>query len=827
MIDKTKLQKYLELYKKDFYPYIWEKKDKETGIKCGGERFKWVAVRTFQDNWDIEAEDFADMLARSLSKTGKLLNGQGHYPRGMIESFAKSAPEEVRTMFRNLYDEDGGIDVVKRIEDFKSGSDELLRKYGNGSRKENVSHYQDENVISIYLWLRYPDKYYIYKYGVASGVSKALRSDYQIDTIDKGDYASAEKTLRNFYSLYDEICECISADEELTRLLKEQLIKENLADDRWSDSSYHTLTFDVSYQISWCYAKGETLKDRYEFVFPIKYSPKLTVSDWTELLHNPDVFTEKGLQVVARIKDYGGQATCLQLSKKYGEDKNFYISNTTSVAKRISETKHIKPDTRSDGTPYYWSVLYVGRNANDNEDGNFVWKLREELAEALDNMDLSNVELYAKTEAEEENSDRRYWWLDANPRIWSFSKINVGEKQSYSLRNENNNKRRIYQNFLDVKVGDMVIGYESQPVMQIVAVCRITAEQDGEKIEFEKVENLTSPIDYATLKACPELEKMEFMTNPNGSLFKLTKDEYDFIMDLIRAENPIVKEKDVEKYSKEKFLNDVFMDEKKYNTLVTVLRNKKNIILQGAPGVGKTYAARRLAYSIMGEEDEERVQLVQFHQNYSYEDFIMGYKPTEDGGFELRSGVFYRFCQKASNQPDKDFFFIIDEINRGNMSKIFGELLMLIEKDYRGERMTLGHEGKTLLIPENLYIIGMMNTADRSLAMIDYALRRRFSFVEMEPAFTSEGFIKYQKSLNNETFNRLIEVNKKIAEDKSLGKGFCIGHSYFCNWKANECTKEKMQEVVDFDIIPTLEEYWFDEPDEVQKWSDILHGVVQ
>ncbi len=475
MIDKTKLQEYLELYKKDFYPYIWEKKDKETGIKCGGERFKWVAARTFQDNWDIEAEDFADMLTRSLSKTGKLLNGPGHYPRGMIESFAKSAPEEVRTMFRNLYDEDSGIDVVKRIEDFKSGSDELLRKYGNGSRKENISHYQDENVISIYLWLHYPDKYYIYKYSVASGVSKALRSDYQIDTIDKSDFASAEKTLKNFYSLIDEISECVSTDEELTSLLKNQLIKDNLADDRWSDSSYHTLTFDVSYQISWCYAKGETLKDRYEFIFPINYSPNLTVADWTDLLRNPDVFTEKGLQVVTRIKDYGGQATCKQLSEKYGESVNFYISNTTSIAKRICETKHIKPDARSDGTPYYWSILYVGRNANDNEDGNFVWKLRDELAEALDNMDKE------QTTSIEENTDRRYWWLDANPRIWSFSKINVGERQSYSLRNENNNKRRIYQNFLDVKVGDMVIGYESQPVKQIVLFAELLLSRTAKR----------------------------------------------------------------------------------------------------------------------------------------------------------------------------------------------------------------------------------------------------------------------------------------------------------------------------------------------------------
>lgn len=261
-------------------------------------------------------------------------------------------------------------------------------------------------------------------------------------------------------------------------------------------------------------------------------------------------------------------------------------------------------------------------------------------------------------------------------------------------------------------------------------------------------------------------------------------------------------EDSIEKYDKEKFLNDVYMTEAKYERLVAVLKKKKNIILQGAPGVGKTFAAKRLAYSIMGEKDDDRIEFVQFHQNYSYEDFMMGYKPVEDG-FELKYGIFYRFCQKAANHPDKDYFFIIDEINRGNMSKIFGELLMLIEADYRDTKATLAYNGLSFSVPKRLHIIGMMNTADRSLAMIDYALRRRFSFFDMEPGFDSEGFIKYQEGFANDTFNTLIdrikELNQEIAKDKSLGKGFCIGHSYFCN--TDECTEEWMQDVVDFDVL--------------------------
>lgn len=405
-----------------------------------------------------------------------------------------------------------------------------------------------------------------------------------------------------------------------------------------------------------------------------------------------------------RIKDYGGQASCTQLAVKYGETKNFYNSGSVALAHRVCEAAGIKPATREDGSTQWWTVLYTGRDADKGEDGSFIWKLRDELSEALDQTDLSNIELCAAAAPEE---DHGYWWLNANPRIWSFSDIAVGEVQSYTLYNENGNKRRIFQNFLDAKVGDMIIGYESNPVKQIVAIGRISAEQDGEKLFFEKIEGLTSPIDYTTLKECPELERMEYFQNPQGSLFKLTRGEYDFILDMIREENPITAEASIDAYTKSDFLDEVYMSEKRYENLVAVLHNKKNIILQGAPGVGKTFAARRLAWSMMGEKDDSRIEFVQFHQNYSYEDFVMGYKPVENN-FELKYGIFYRFCQKAANQPDKKFFFIIDEINRGNMSKIFGELLMLIERDYRGIKATLAYNGLPFSVPKNLYIIGML-----------------------------------------------------------------------------------------------------------------------
>lgn len=797
MFEKSYLNEALERYKKDFIQKQWPE-----------EKYKWEAVKCFQDNWDVNASDFADMLTRSLAKTYNLLASMNNFPAKMIKDFATSEPIKVRAMFIELFDE--SIDIYERIDSFKLKAISLLKDHGNGV----ANHYQTENAISIYLWLRYPNKYYIYKYGEVKTVASILESDYGFK---KGAYA---ENIRNFLKLYDEICTELQKDEELISLLKSQL-----TESCYHDPELRTLTIDVGFYISREYIK-EKDKDDEEW-WPVDYSPEISVDEWVILIQDIEIFNKSSLEIMKRMKDYGGQATCTQLSIKYGETKKFYNTGSSTLAKRIAQKTGCPTILKEDGDISWWPILYVGKNASKDEDGSFTWKLRDELTKALDKIDLSEVQLYSSEEISGDGNN--YWWLNASPKTWSFSNIAVGEDQSYTLYNDNGNKRRIFQNFLDAKAGDMVIGYESNPVKKIVALIKVSAEQDGEKIYFEKVEGITYPIDYHTLKSCPELERMEFFMNPNGSMFKLTKGEYDYILDMIREENPLPISKETkEVYTKNDFLDEVYMTEEKYEQLTSVLKNKKNIILQGAPGVGKTFAAKRLAYSIIGEKDESRIVLVQFHQNYSYEDFMMGFKPVENG-FELKYGIFYQFCQQAANHPDKDYFFIIDEINRGNMSKIFGELLMLIERDYRGTKATLAYNGLSFSVPERLHIIGMMNTADRSLAMIDYALRRRFSFFNMEPGFDSEGFIKYQEGLANETFNEIInkvkDLNKEITLDKSLGKGFCIGHSYFCG--AKECTDDWMKEIVNYDILPMLSEYWFDDNNKLQNWENILNGIFQ
>ncbi len=164
------------------------------------------------------------------------------------------------------------------------------------------------------------------------------------------------------------------------------------------------------------------------------------------------------------------------------------------------------------------------------------------------------------------------------------------------------------------------------------------------------------------------------------------------------------------------------------------------------------------------------------------------------------------------------------------MSKIFGELFMLLENDKRGDEVQLLYSDETFSIPKNLYVIGMMNTADRSLAMLDYALRRRFAFFDIQPGFDTEGFKTYQKSLESATFDTLMErvkaLNEEIKDDASLGEGFRIGHSYFCHLTKENCTAKQLREIVDYELIPLLKEYWFDEPSKVETWIHDLRSVL-
>jgi len=432
---------------------------------------------------------------------------------------------------------------------------------------------------------------------------------------------------------------------------------------------------------------------------------------------------------------------------------------------------------------------------------------------------------------ERESSSINYWWLNASPRIWDPRDHAVGSTESYTSYNENGNKRKVYRYFQEVKAGDILLAFLTSPKREIISSFTVirplhdSAKSGG--FVFKITEHFRSPVPFQDLSDIPELSSCEPLKSNQGSLFKLSRDEYEIIRNIIDENNPPL-QLPTEGYTIKDAVSDLFIDEDEFKEILGLIRYKKNVILQGPPGVGKTFIAKRLAYAMMGVKDTTRVEMIQFHQSFSYEDFIQGYRPTDDGKFTLKNGTFFEFCRRAQNDPEHDYFFIIDEINRGNLSKIFGEMLMLIESDKRGKSFSVPltyarTPDERFYIPERLHIIGTMNTADRSLAIVDYALRRRFSFVDLKPNFSD----KFKKHLESEyvpedLIKRIIEKITQLNEDisgdhKNLGSGFCIGHSFFCpNGDIAEYDEAWFDMIIRREIAPLVREYWFDDENKAQ-----------
>lgn len=823
-LDEAKLEKLITAYTADL-PQYWDE-----------EKYKWEAVQYFQDHWDIDAPDFAAMLTDVLqkSRTYNLLDNNYSHSGPQMIKLAQYVPEQVKNMFQNLYDFKQPLE--KRITDFQTTFSNLYEKYKqNANWKDN---YQNTNAISTYLWLYNPDEYYIYKYEEYNNARKILKSNLKIP------HSNTAADLLNCYSFAKDVCTQLQKNETLRACLYTLS-----SEDCYTDQMFPTLTYDFFFYLA----------HNYWWPSLDEYNPGLTIDDWLALLKNPNIFTVNALTALKRLRDYGGSATCTQLAEKYGETKNFYNKNLSLAAEYVANEKKLSRPFESledSKNARWWPILFVGKAANKLTAGSYIWKLRPELAAALEQIELSPYPLYANKElptiwkishgeklfTEEELrlfAEQKVIVVASDTAAMVGSKIAQGDNFMFTMKQGDyfylcySGSIQLFGRLISNEVSPCIEKGDHwyQRSYELIAISKNTNK-------YKDKQKWWTPNFNSTCIAISENEL---------SLFEelILQPYFDLLLSDLLPNISIPEQTNTESipkppvpYNRSNFLNEVYLSEPDLDTLLLLLKRKKNIILQGAPGVGKTFAAKRLAYTMMGEIDESRIKVIQFHQNYSYEDFIMGYKPTEDGGFKLKEGVFYQFCKKAAKDETKrPYFFIIDEINRGNLSKIFGELLMLIEADKRGEKYSAelaykrDREHESFSVPDNLYIIGMMNTADRSLAIMDYALRRRFSFFDMKPAFENEQFKDYLDEFNNDTFKDLIkavqDLNQKIKEDDALGEGFCIGHSYFCTDLQSNDIIPWLQQIVQYDIIPTLKEYWFDNKEKVEQWEKKLNDIVK
>ena len=441
-------------------------------------------------------------------------------------------------------------------------------------------------------------------------------------------------------------------------------------------------------------------------------------------------------------------------------------------------------------------------------------------------------------------SEARVWWLGTGPRarLWHDSKNmglavlsenDLGDLGEYESRdtvaqdlaavgrgsNPTMRSLALWQFRSDIQVGDVVIAHSGGS--RILGWGRVEGDYayDPERSEYPHTRQVEwHPCEPPAV--APKRYIAKALTDFSPYLPMVHR-----IFELIDGKSPPPPPNGREDYDIESALENLFIDRAQFTRILDSMRLRRNLILQGPPGTGKTFVARRIAWCLIGRKEPTQLEAVQFHQSYSYEDFVQGYRPTEAGGFSLKNGVFFEFCQRARESPEETFVFVIDEINRGNLSRIFGELLMLIEADKRSPEyavaLTYDSAGERFFVPANVYILGMMNTADRSLALVDYALRRRFAFEELRPAFGTDQFRDHlldaglDQSLVNMIDDRMEQLNSQIRDDAELGAGFRIGHSFFVPSDDDELSDDWYARVVRTQIQPLLQEYWFESPDRV------------
>lgn len=810
MINKNNFNKILIQFKKEFVGKHWEE-----------EKYKWEAVKRFQDVWDINEPDFLTMFTNATDKTYNLLGSMSSFPRGMIINFATADQEFTRTMFVELFDETR--DLESRITKFIAAAEYMREKYDDGTWK---NHYQSTNSISTYLWLRYPDKYYIYKYSEYLSVAKELNFDFVPKANGKPDNLVKGKVM------YDEICALLNDDIEI-----QSIFRSCLTDSCYEDVKLKTLTIDFGFYAS-----------RYYWWPSLdEYNPNLTKEDWKKyILEVEKPEHPSPMQMLKAMLELNGEASCKKLAKIYGGTPSYYVGCTMNLGRRVKKYFNLSPCMDGDQERYF-PFLFFGKGFDDEDGHEYVYRMRPELKSALEEIDLSDLSPYYNGDkGDEGNNMSKNTILYGPPGTGKTYKtvcyavavvenkpveVVLGKAKSQEGYDEVLLRYNTYkeEGLIDFVTFHQSYGYEEF----IEGIKPVVESEDGEQgdIRYSVEDGVfksfcnrastpiikKSEIDIG-LNKTPTIWKVSLWKtgdNPtrtecleNGHI-RIGWDDYG---------PDITDDTDFSEIGGRNVLNS-FINKMKIGDIVFSCYSSTTIDAIGV--VTGEYEWCEEKY----DDGLNRMRKVNWIVKGINEDIV-----DVNGGSTMTLSTVYKLKvsladalmliqkylpKEVVTEEKKNHVFIIDEINRGNISKIFGELITLIEDTKRmgadeEMRIRLPYSQKTFGVPDNVYILGTMNTADRSIAALDTALRRRFDFVEMMPdtdvlSGVTVGDIEIDKMLN--MMNKRIEV--------LFDREHTIGHAYFIKLK-NENSMSVLADIFKNRIIPLLQEYFYEDYEKIR-----------